>query len=191
MNRCYELREARPKEERGTADLSTGNVISYAVSQKEKESYADILRRHGLEAKLYSALRWKKNQVLRGIYWWYFARYIRMRDYQKYGKCISCNRQTDFEQMQAGHFVPVATGGFSLLLDPTNVNGECEGCNGFDEMHLRGYERNLDIRYGAGTGEELVRRKHQDSMKEWSKLEYENIKIPEIRAQYEELLKTQ
>lgn len=180
----------------GTANLLripriTGKVISCAVPQKVQESYADILRRHGLEAKLYSQLRYQKNQVLRGIYWWYFARVVRMRDYQKYGTCISCNRQTDFEQLQAGHFVPAGSGGFSLLFDLRNVNGECEGCNGFDQMHLRGYERNLDIRYGAGTGEELVRRKHRDTMKEWSKLEYETTKIPEIRAEYEKYLKTQ
>lgn len=157
----------------------------------KKESYADILRRHGLEAKLYSSLRYKGGQVLRGIYWWYFARVVRMRDSQKYGRCISCGKQKTFDELQAGHFVPAGRGGFSLLFDPLNVNGECEGCNGFDEMHLRGYERNLDARYGKGTGEKLVQRKNRDTMKEWSKLEYETVKIPEIRAEYEALLKTQ
>jgi len=96
-----------------------------------------------------------------------------MEDFIAYdGQCISCGRKFPITSLQGGHFVPASRGGFTLLFHPTNVNAECQGCNGFDQMHLIGYARNLDKRYGKGTADELIRIKNQATAKEWSAQRY-------------------
>lgn len=71
-----------------------------------------------------------------------FNEYIRLRDQDK--PCISCNQ---FKSLQAGHYYPVK-GYDGLRYDEFNVNGECSGCNCFDEGHLIGYGDNLLNRIG-------------------------------------------
>lgn len=111
-------------------------------------------------------------------FWDYFSDFIRLRDYIKYGRCISCGKRVrSYKELQAGHYMAAANCGFSLIFDEVNVNGECSYCNGFDPNHQVGYRTNLNIRYGAGTAEALEER-YRDShykgkiMKEWSKQEY-------------------
>ena len=71
-----------------------------------------------------------------------FNRFIRYRDLGK--PCISCGQ---FGLLQAGHFFPVK-GYDGLRYDEDNVHGECQRCNGFDDMHLLGYNENLIERIG-------------------------------------------
>ncbi len=72
-----------------------------------------------------------------------FNKYIRLRD--KDEPCISCGEHR--ENYDAGHFYPV--GGYSgLRFDEDNCHKECKKCNGFDPMHLLGYQRNLRQRIG-------------------------------------------
>jgi len=72
-----------------------------------------------------------------------FNKYIRERDIDK--PCISCGKF--FPDKDAGHFF--ATQGYDgLRFDEDNVNGECKGCNRFDESHLIGYTHNLPNRIG-------------------------------------------
>lgn len=126
---------------------------------------------------------------LKGIYWCWLARYIRMRDFLRYGTCVSCGGRKTYEELQAGHFAPASSCGFALLFDERNLNAECGGCNGFDSMHLLGYARNLDVRYGPGTADGLQERygaRHQNTMKEWSKLEYER-EVGAIVEKYRDL----
>lgn len=93
---------------------------------------------------------------LKGIYWYLLSQYVRQRDFQLFHRCISCNKWMEsWQDMQAGHFIAAGNGGFALLFDARNVNGECGGCNGFDLNHLIGYERHLDERYGAGFAQKL------------------------------------
>lgn len=96
---------------------------------------------------------------LKGIYWYVTSIYVRTRDLKMWNRCISCNKWVnDISELQAGHFIAAGTGGFDLLFDLTNVNGECGYCNGFDQNHLVGYELGLDERYGAGTAAKLKQR---------------------------------
>jgi hypothetical protein len=107
-----------------------------------------------------------------------FHGFARLRPIEAY-TCISCDKKVDaWGQFDAGHFIPAGGGGFGLVFDEMNVNGECPRCNAWDEMHLFGYERGLDARYGAGTADKLKARYDDYHFKgkitkEWSQIEYD------------------
>lgn len=71
-----------------------------------------------------------------------FNAYIRKRDEGQ--PCISCG---EFKTLQAGHYFPIQ-GYDGLRYEEFNVNGECAGCNCFDESHLIGYGDNLKNKLG-------------------------------------------
>ena len=72
-----------------------------------------------------------------------FNEYIRLRDQDK--PCIACGNY--FDKKYAGHYF--ATSGYSgLRFEELNVNGECAGCNRFNDSHLIGYGINLKKRIG-------------------------------------------
>ena len=74
---------------------------------------------------------------LKGKYWKLFSDYIRRRDFAKFGACISCGKRvSDWREFDAGHFISAGGGRFALLFDETNVNGECQYDNAFNENHL-------------------------------------------------------
>ena len=52
-----------------------------------------------------------------------------------------------FKPLQAGHYFPIQ-GYDGLRYNPLNVNGECAGCNCFDQAHLIHYGTNLLERIG-------------------------------------------
>lgn len=116
---------------------------------------------------------------LKGVYWHVVSEYVRKRDFMMWeGRCISCGKKAQgWAQFQAGHFVAAGTCGFALLFDLENINAECGYCNGFDQNHLIGYERNLDSRYGKGTAEHLKARyfksRHGTPQKAWGDKQYD------------------
>lgn len=69
--------------------------------------------------------------------------YVRKRDEGL--PCISCNFNKP--DIQAGHFYAVK-GYDGLRFDLDNINGECSGCNCFDESHLINYADNLFDKLG-------------------------------------------
>ena len=158
-----------------------------------KESKADFLRRWGLPYPHYSwsNLRYK-HPPEKGVYWYHFSVFVRIRDIELWGTCISCGRPiTGLDTCQAGHFMPAKDCGRDLLFDPLNVNAECAHCNAFDETHLLKYAENLDLRYGSGTALSLRNRREEYKngpvVKDWSRIEYER-KIQEIRQSTMEYL---
>lgn len=129
---------------------------------------------------------------LKGKYWTLFSEYIRRRDFDRYGSCISCGKTvSDWREFDAGHFISAGGGGFALLFDERNVNGECQYDNAFNQNHLLLYRRGLDARYGPGTADALEER-YRDShfkgktTKEWTKAVYEQ-KIQEMKDKLETL----
>jgi len=125
---------------------------------------------------------------LKGIYWHVVSQFVRQRDFKMWQRCISCNKwMQNWEDLQAGHFIAAGNGGFALLFDLRNINGECGGCNGFDQNHLIGYERHLDERYGPGTAQKLKdeytasKQVGAPTVKAWNDKEYV-IKIRELQG---------
>lgn len=122
---------------------------------KKKQSKADFLRSWGItdEVKLRAGFTWLryKNPPEKGIYWYYFSLYVRQRDVEKYGVCISCGREITVDTCDAGHFMPTDDCGRDLIFHEQNVNAECSRCNAWDSTHLLGYAEGLDKRYGTGT----------------------------------------
>ena len=103
--------------------------------------------------------------LLRGMLWTVFSKYIRDRDKDK--PCISCGKM--FDVKQAGHFVPVGGSSVGLWFDEQNVHGECEGCNGFDSFHVVPMRKNLIAMYGEDVVESLEARRHRTTIleEEW------------------------
>ncbi len=124
----------------------------------KKQSKKEILESYGVYGRTgFSWLRYKTPPE-KGIYWYLFSLYIRQRDVEKYGTCISCGKPITVDTCDAGHFIPAGSCGRDLLFDERNVNAECGRCNAWDEGHLFGYEKNLDLRYGEGTAQALKER---------------------------------
>lgn len=96
-----------------------------------------------------------------------FNAYIRKRDNGL--PCISCGR---VRELQAGHYVPQKNSSF-LRLNEWNVNGECAGCNGFDEFHLIGYRKRLIDKIGLNAVKYLEA--NQRTIKKWSREELNEI----------------
>lgn len=166
--------------------LKRGGSGSSRKAAKKKTSRASILREYGVPP--FYKLRYTSN-IYKGIYWYYLARYVRARDARAYGTCISCGKPKTYDELQAGHFAAAGSCGFDLVFDERNVNGECGGCNAYDENHLWGYARNLDLRYGKGTAKKLQDRydkRHQTTTKEWSQDEYIR-RIKEMAKRYNEI----
>jgi hypothetical protein len=147
------------------------------------KSKAEIYRAWGIPEHLIKAgglrsLMRYQTPVEKGIYWYYLARYVRQRDVDEWGTCISCDNPITFEVAQAGHFMPAFDCGRDLLFDERNVNAECSRCNAFDETHLLGYAENLDRRYGEGTALTLRERRQaykasKEPIKDWKAPVYE------------------
>ena len=112
-----------------------------------------------------------------------FNEYIRLRD--KDCTCISCNQWKD--PKQAGHYYAVK-GYDGLRFDEINCNGECPGCNCFDESHLIGYGENLLNRIGR-VEFDLLKLRASDYKKrgyKWSRSEIEEI-IEKYKQKIKEL----
>lgn len=154
------------------------NTLWYML-KKGKVSKADFLRFWKLPypSFQYHHLRYKSPPE-KGVYWYFFSLFIRKRDVEKYGTCISCGRPVTVETSQAGHFMPASSCGRDLLFDERNVNAECSQCNAWDETHLLGYAEGLDRRYGSGTARSLrlqrdrYRFGRDGVVKDWKKDEY-------------------
>lgn len=145
---------------------------------KPKQSKADFLRGWGLPypSFQYHHLRYKSPPE-KGVYWYYFSLFVRRRDIEQWGVCISCRDPITMDNSNAGHFMPASDCGRDLLFDILNVNAECERCNAWDDTHLLGYAEELDRRYGAGTAKQLRKRrddykKHPSPIKDWKADEY-------------------
>lgn len=149
---------------------------------KKKQSKTDYLRSLGVTEPYVLKMGFKglryRNPPAKGVYWHFFSSFVRQRDIEKWGTCISCGRPITMENSDAGHFMPASNCGRDLLFDPLNVNTECKSCNGFDEAHLLGYADNLDKRYGKGTALELRNRRQaykdcKTPVKDFTAKEYE------------------
>ena len=92
-----------------------------------------------------------------------FSKYVRYRDGwyrggQWWCSCITCNVEKPLKEMQAGHFVTRSKN--IVRYDEMNVNAQCVGCNMFKAGEQYLYGRALDDKYGEGTAEDLMSKRH-------------------------------
>ena len=92
-----------------------------------------------------------------------YSQYVRYRDGEfKRGEwlveCITCEVEKPLKQMQAGHFVSRRVN--KLRFDELNVNAQCVGCNMYKQGEQYLYAKNLDAKYGDGTADALMAKRH-------------------------------
>jgi hypothetical protein len=92
-------------------------------------------------------------------YWRVVSEYVRQRDFDLYGTCVSCPYHfQSWEEAQAGHWLPYSICNSYYKFDPTfNIAAQCSSCN----MALR----RSGAHVGHAMGEELKRR-HGDHILE-------------------------
>lgn len=161
MNKDIHIVEMKP---RPLAKRARKPQVHRKHRKAGKTTFADKLRSYGLpEWKVQQGrhgLRWLY-PFEKGVYWFFFSLFIRNRDVDKYGTCISCGREITVDTSDCGHFIPAGQCGRDLLFDERNNNAECPRCNAWDELHLVGYAKGLDNRYGPGTADSLLQRFHE------------------------------
>ena len=99
-----------------------------------------------------------------------FSQYVRLRDSENgIAECITCGKQAHWKTLQAGHFVTRSCN--YLRFNEQNVNAQCVGCNMFKSGEQYQYSKNLDLKYGSGTAEELFSLRHKTHKLTTSELE--------------------
>lgn len=112
-----------------------------------------------------------RTDLLRGMLWTVFSKYIRQRDLGK--PCITCNKTLHLGDIQAGHYAPVGNSPLSLWFNETNVNGECPRCNAdFHGWHLVPMRKNLVKRYSETAIEEIDAIQQVKRAVKWEEHEY-------------------
>lgn len=160
--------------------------------RKPKDNSKKLDKQKELEEEYGLKLSYWRYVGRKGIYWNLLSKYIRMRDFNKYGTCISCGKEFNtWKDSQAGHYAPAGDCGFALLFDERNIHGECPSCNNprFSPGKLIPYRQALVKRYG----EKWVKKLDADyaakvTTKEWTQKEYhtEILKLQDKLQQFEE-----
>jgi hypothetical protein len=164
-------RSSFSKRRAGLARVSK-NRANIALRIKKRQTKLFIWEQYGLKKPSYV-----RYVGLLGVYWYLFSMKVRQRDFKRFGgECIDqCGGYAEsWHNFDAGHFVAASKGGFGLLLDEVNVNGQLKRCNNsqLSPNTSVGYKKGLDKRYGPGTADALKSRTN-DSTPEWSEKEYD------------------
>ena len=90
-----------------------------------------------------------------------FSIYIRTRDVDDsgFGECFTCGATKHWREVDAGHFQ--SRGKFATRWDEANVQFQCKRCNGFRGGEQYIFAKNLNIKYGEGTAEEIQTKSNQ------------------------------
>jgi len=110
--------------------------------------------------------------------WKVVSDYVRIRDFYKYKKCISCGKYVDDwknPDWQAGHYVPYSICKGYTKFNPDNVFGQCSYCN-------RGFS---GAPAGATFKENIVKRNSKKLLAEIERFKYAPL---EKREDYTELV---
>ena len=98
-------------------------------------------------------------KVLKKRLWTLFSLYIRTRDCLKTtgtlsrGKCITCGKEYEISQLQAGHFIAGRSN--SVLFDEKGVFAQCYACNVGLHGNILEYRRKIIEMYGPCSDEKM------------------------------------
>jgi hypothetical protein len=100
--------------------------------------------------------------------------YIRKRDCKGKGgaNCISCGRWFRFEDLDAGHFIPMTSS--AIRFDERNINAQCRSDNRFKGGERRNYYPAMVEKWGQAVVDELRARQHE--VKKYTDEELESIR---------------
>jgi len=96
--------------------------------------------------------------------WWWFSKYIRLRDCMKMGnkevfKCVSCGVLTHFSKWDAWHFISRSYK--ATKFDERNVYAQCQKCNRYQQGNWdKMYESILKL-HGQEIIDELLLKKNE------------------------------
>jgi len=83
-----------------------------------------------------------------------FSQYIRLKDSENdYATCFTCGKSDHWKKLQNGHFQ--SRRHYSTRWDEVNCQVQCAGCNVFRQGEQFIFSKNLDLKYGKGTAENL------------------------------------
>lgn len=127
-----------------------------------------------------------KNNEVKDKAWSILSDYVRVRDFKKYGVCVSCGKKIqNWQDGQAGHYISMGGHGSFIGFYDLNIHLQCPLCNSFGGMEAGGnYKEELIRRYGQELIDELDKLKHK-SVK--ADKQFFLDKIIEIHEKYEQL----
>ena len=88
----------------------------------------------------------------------YYSLYIRNRDSDSngYGECITCGKTIHTSEADCGHFIPRDRQ--PVRYDERNTNLQCRRCNRFQDGRQYEHGKAIDLKYGAGTADEILKK---------------------------------
>jgi hypothetical protein len=91
----------------------------------------------------------------------HFSFYIRTRDTDQrgYGHCITCDKTVHLSEADCGHFI--SRGNQSVRYDERNSNLQCRKCNRFESGRQYEHGKAIDLKWGKGTADELLRKSRE------------------------------
>jgi len=107
----------------------------------------------------------KKLSTVKKQAWSAFSEYIRVRDCLKTtgdpdrGLCVTCNREYERKQLQAGHFIQGRTN--AILFDEKGVHGQCYACNVGRHGATEDYWVFMEKEYGRKIIDEIMANRHK------------------------------
>ena len=91
-----------------------------------------------------------------------FSQYIRTRGTEDgWGNCYTCSARKHWKEVDAGHFQ--SRGKYATRWNEKNVQFQCKRCNGFRGGEQYKFAQQLDVTYGEGTADQLVKESNQIS----------------------------
>jgi len=147
--------------------------LSYAEKLEKKK--AQLFKKKKVKHPTIMGVKSRRWTGIKGCLWAIFSDYIRLRDFLKYGKCVSCpHRFEHWRDGDAGHYVSVTRGNFLTLFHEKNVNLQCKKCNNpnWTPDAAIPYRVELDRRWGNGTADEIEALAKRKDAKAYSTLEY-------------------
>jgi len=102
-----------------------------------------------------------------------FSRYIRRvdADGNGYVKCFTCGIEKHWKEVDAGHFRSRKR--LSTRWDEKNVQPQCKKCNGFNAGEQYIFGKNLDVKYGEGTADDITAKSFKT--KKWTIAELDSM----------------